>query len=516
MKLRTLLTEAGYDAVSVSAYAETEITGVCCDTRSVGEGSLFVALRGRQTDGHCHVPRASERGAVFAVTEYETNCSTLPSLRVPDTREALARLSDAFYGHPARGMRIVGVTGTNGKTSVLSILTHLLSKNGGRVGTVGTVGATANGKALDMTAPDPEAHMTTPDPPVLYRLLRAMRDDGCDTVVMEATSHAAVLKKLTPLTFSLLIFTNLTGDHLDFHGSPEAYFLAKASLFERAERALVNLDGSAVRGDPNGYGARIAEIAKRHGAEVRTCSEDVRKDPDFLLFGFTERLGTGIALTMKTKDGGSDLPLRSRLLGKYSGMNLLVSAAAAQILGAEPQGIAAAMETFPGVPGRMEELPLGADFSVFIDFAHTPDALENLLRAVHGFRKGKGRITVLFGCGGDRDPYKRKEMAIVASRMADLIYVTSDNSRSEDPNNIIKEILKGIDKEKPCRVIPSRREAIEAAIADARTDDILLLCGKGHERYTVDRDGIHAFSEPEIVKEAFRKRQNGRDGGDAT
>lgn len=516
MKLSRLIREAGYDVPVERIYENIEITGIAFDTRTVKKGNLFVALCGKRIDSHSLLNEAARCGAVAAVTDAERGASEtdlrIPCIPLPDTRAALARLSDAFYGHPTEGMTVIGVTGTNGKTSVTYLLSELLERSGRRVGMIGTVMGRSRRRVLNSESGDPEAHMTTPDPPVLYRMLSEMRQDGCDTVVMEATSHASVLKKLDPLTFDLLIFTNLTSEHLDFHETMEAYFEAKASLFRKTKWALINLDGSAVFGDVNGYARRLESIARAHGAETLTCSGDPKKEPDFLLADYEEHFGgetEGITFRMKSKKDGTETVLRSPLLGAYNAMNLLECASASRMLGVPEGEIIKGLRDFSKIPGRMERVPLGddADIAVFIDFAHTPDALENLLRAVRGFRAGKGRITVLFGCGGDRDPHKRKEMAHIASRMADLIYVTSDNSRSEDPNAIINDILKGIDKEKPCRVILSRRQAIECAVAEARAGDILLLCGKGHERYSIDREGIHAFCEPDIVKTAYARRR---------
>lgn len=513
MRLSTLLYEAGYGEIPVPQ--DIEICGISSDTRTVKQGDLFVAMRGGRLDSHALLDRAEQSGAVCAAVERGNTfdrTGSMPLITLPDTREALARLSDSLYGHPARALTLVGVTGTNGKTTVTHLLCEILEKAGKRVGRIGTVEGRSVGRILKCESSVPEAHMTTPDPPVLYRMLSEMRDDSCSVVVMEATSHASVLRKLTPLTFDLLIFTNLTLDHLDFHKTKEAYFEAKARLFRQTRRALVNLDGSAVFGDPDAYAEKIVRIAREGGAEVFTCSSSPSKKPDFLLSAFRERLdgeNEGITLRLTERTGRYDFEIRSPLLGEYNGMNLLESAAAALLLGASEKEITDALVCFSGVPGRMERIDLGddAEIAVFVDFAHTPDALENLLRAVHGFRRDEERITVLFGCGGDRDPSKRREMAHVASRMADMIYITSDNSRSEDPNTIIKDILKGIDKEKPHRVIVDRRCAIEEAVLTARPHDILLLCGKGHERYTVDRDGVHDFCESDIVREAYAKRR---------
>ncbi len=513
MRLSALLKSMGCGDVSVQT--DVEITGISSDSRETKRGHLFVALRGTRTDSHTYIGEAIENGAVCAVIEDRSiEGIKIPTVIVPDTREALSRLWDAYVGHPADEMTLVSVTGTNGKTTVTHLLSDILMKAGKRVGRIGTVEGSAAGRKLRNESANPEAHMTTPDPCVLYPMLLEMKESGCETVVMEATSHASALKKLAPLRFDLLIFTNLTHDHLDFHKTPEQYFEAKVDLVRQARRVLVNLDNSAVLGDPFGYAQRFAEAARRSGAQVFTCSSYASRSPDFLLSEFREA-DTGITFRFFSRLHGEGFTVESPLRGGYNGMNLLESAAAAFLLGASREDVKMALRTSNGAPGRLESVDLGngAEISVYIDFAHTPDALENLLKTVRGFRRTGQRITVLFGCGGDRDPSKRREMGRVASRLADLTYITSDNSRSEDPNAIIKDVLKGIDKEKPYRVIADRREAIERAILEARDGEILLLCGKGHEHYQIDRAGIHEFCEAEIAKGAYRRRQAKRDNG---
>lgn len=500
MKLNELLLGAGYPEAECG---NREITSVAFDTRAVREGSLFVALKGRKTDGHTLLTEAAKRGAVAAIVTDPQN-APLAEIPVPDTRRALARLSAAFYGHPSRELRTVAVTGTNGKTTVASLLTHFLTEAGMRVGMIGTVGNFSSGRPLDGGTVDPAAHMTTPDPPDLHRMLREMRNDGCTVAVLEATSHASALRKLDGIDFDTAVFTNLTRDHLDFHGTFERYFEAKAEYFGRTKRAAVALGCSIPLGDGSDAGERIAKIAVAAGAKTVTVSEFPDRNPDLLLSGICET-EHGTAVTARERDGREHRFL-SPLRGDYNAMNLLLAATAARGFGIPDGDLAASLGTFRGVRGRMEEVALGADFSVYIDFAHTPDALERVLKSARHLRRGKGRLTVLFGCGGDRDPTKRKEMGTVASRLADFVILTSDNSRSEDPDAILGEILRGVDKERPYRVIPSRREAIFEAVASAGAGDVLLLSGKGHEGYEIDRTGVHPFSERETVFEAYRAR----------
>ena len=510
MRLRELLSRAGIDFPESGEHEDIIITGITCDTRRLREGNLFVALRGQRTDAHARIGEAVLRGAAALLVEERRDgidsARSVPQIVCTDTRAAMARVADAFYGCPSRAMQIVGVTGTNGKTTVAGLLWEILRADGRRVGLIGTTGACIGDHALKAEGISPEAHMTTPDPEVLYRLLAEMRDAGCDTVVMEATSHASALQKLLPIRFSLLIFTNLTRDHLDFHGTMEAYFDAKARLIRQSDTVIVNLDGSGVIGDPEGYGKRMALLARSYGKNVVTVTADPLARADVRITDAVLNRQSGVALTLLYKEDA--LTLTSPLIGRFNVMNLAEAATAAKLLGVADGVISEVLKGTQGAKGRMERVsaPGRDDITVLIDFAHTPDALENLLFTVRDLRQGAARIHVLFGCGGDRDRTKRKEMAQIASRMADMVYVTEDNRRSEDIGQIFSDILRGIDKEKPYAVIERREEAIARAITDAKAGDIVLLCGKGHEEYTVDQNGTHEFFEGEIARRALAAR----------
>ena len=511
MRLTELLSRAGMDFPEGGGYEDINITGITCDTRRLHEGNLFVALCGRHTDTHERIGEAVLRGAAALLVEKGRACTAdyTPSavqIECTDTRAAMARLADAYYGFPSRGMQIVGVTGTNGKTTVAHLLLGILRADGRRVGLIGTTGAFIMDRALKAEGISPDAHMTTPDPEVLYRLLAEMRDAGCDTVVMEATSHASALQKLLPIRFSLLIFTNLTRDHLDFHGTMAAYFDAKARLVRQSDTVIVNLDGSSVIGDPEGYGERMALLARDYGKTAVTVTASDDQPADVKIGETAVDRQTGIAFTLR--DGEDLLTVKSPLIGRFNVMNLAEAVTAARRLGVRDDVICRAISEARGVKGRMERVssPGRDDITVLIDFAHTPDALESLLFAVREMRRDRSRIRVLFGCGGDRDRTKRREMAQIASRMADMVYVTEDNRRNEDIGQIFSDILKGIDKERPYAVIERREEAIERAITDAETGDIVLLCGKGHEEYTVDQNGTHEFFEGEIARRALAAR----------
>ena len=420
---------------------------------------------------------------------------SIPILVFGDTRRAAAWLYSAWYGHPEKKMKIVGVTGTNGKTSVSRLIYEILNAADMPCGLIGTIGSKIKKGEIGTCPQDPNANMTTPDPEELYRILSRMEEEGCKYAVMEVTSHALSLSKVAPIEFALSVFTNLSEDHLDFHGDMNSYFIAKAKLFEQSRMAVINYDDY--------YGRILADKIKipysacsAEGREVDRAAED--------LHFFGER---GIEYKLTSRD--LRLRIRSPLAGSFNVMNTMQAAVAAYILGASGSAIQDTLRHFSGIEGRLERLKLGErlDFSVFIDYAHTPDALENLFRAARSFAKCEDRIVLLFGCGGDREKQKRPLMGKIAVSMADHVVITSDNSRSEEPSEIIRDILSGIGD---CfggtyTVIEDRREAIEYVIKNARRGDVILLAGKGHEEYEIDRFGKRAFSERALVQEFVKK-----------
>ena len=527
MPLRDLLTEAGIPVPE--SLGEVTVKGLSSDSRKVTEGDLFIAIDGLHTDARTHIPEAAAKGAAAVVCETAEalpDMGSIPLIPVPNARAALAYLCDAWYGHPAQGLRLVAVTGTNGKTSVSAMLYTILRASGVPCGVIGTVGcrSTAGDAILCGADGSPYSGMTTPDPDELYPLLARMAADApadsphLPTVVMEVTSHALRMGRVAPLTFELGIFTNLTPEHMDLHGTMEDYYTAKRSLFEVCREAVVNADdryGRRLLAEPlplHHYHICHADAARAaisdricpagEGGCTRVYAEQVKS------------LGEdGVAF--KLSSPGVRLRLRCPVPGDFTVMNALEAASAALALDADPSAIRDALAHFSGVPGRMERVRLpetDVPFSVFIDFAHTPDALESLLRTVHDFRRRGQRIVLVFGCGGDRDRSKRKVMARIASRMADSLVITSDNSRTENPADIISDILLGVDKESEFAVVPDRAEAIRYAVKYARSGDIILLAGKGHENYEIDRGGKHPFCEREIAVRAAQEFHTNRRG----
>ena len=495
MKLKLLC-----DAIGVECPVwgcNLEISGIAVDSRRVTEGCMFICIRGLHTDSHTYIGDAIAAGAVCILTEdgaeYETAEGVL-FLTCKDTRAASAYLYDAWYGYPSKKLKMIGVTGTNGKTSVVQLLGRILSASLYRVGLIGTVGCESMGRCLEKDTQNELASMTTPDPPDLYRMLAEMVGDGVEYVLMEVTSHALALGKLAPIAFDVAIFTNLTPEHLDFHGSMEEYALAKASLFQKSKISVINQDSP--------YADQMIEAAT---GRVVTCGTLRTADYTAREIEFLGNAGVGYQMRSANTSIGIFCPIP----GAFSVMNSMQAAITALQLGIGARAVKDALSTISGVRGRMERvrLGLGADFTVMIDYAHTPDALEGLLRTARQIRKRDGRLILLFGCGGDRDRGKRPMMGRIASDYADFVIVTSDNSRSEEPSAIISEILSGMDPEKPYTVIENRRDAIVYAIENAQKDDLILLAGKGHEEYEIDRLGKRRFSEREIVAEAFAKRQ---------
>ncbi len=480
MKLSRLLRDV--NGGDLCGKPEREITGICSDSRRVGQGSLFVAIPGFQSDGHQYIRQAMEQGACAVVAQHAPDCPVpegVTLILVDDARRALAQLAAEWYDHPERQLRLVGVTGTNGKTTTTWLIRHILEQRGHKCGLIGTNGSIVDG-------PLRPAERTTPEAPELYGLLREMADAGCEYAAMEVSSHSLVLERVHGLHFAAAAFTNLTQDHLDFHKDMEHYFQAKALLFQRCDTAVLNLDDD--------WGLRLAErvscprltySAKRLEADL--IAKNIRLLPDQVQ-----------AVLVRDNDIAR---MRLNIPGMFSVYNGLTAIGCCLALGLTLEESAQALQSAQGICGREEIVPTGRDFTVMIDYSHTPDSMENILRTVRGY--ARGRVVGLFGAGGDRDHAKRPIMGRIAGELCDLCVVTSDNPRSEEPEAIIRDILQGMSPKYKYKVIPDRREAIAWCIKNARKDDIIILMGKGQETYQEIRGVKHHLDEREEVRRAL-------------
>ena len=479
MKLNKLL--AGIDILESTADQALEITGVSYDSRRTRPGDLFVAITGYETDGHRFIPMALEKGAACVLCQQKPE-GKASCVLVSDSRAALARLGRNWFGDPAASMTMVGVTGTNGKTTSTYLLKDILEKClGAKVGLIGTNQNMIGDRVL-------HTERTTPESFELQGLFRAMADEGCTHVVMEVSSHALCLQRTAGIRFAVGLFTNLSQDHLDFHETMENYCDAKALLFRQCERGVYNAD------DP--------------------WAERVTGDAPCPLLSFGEKSGDLTARNIRLSvDGVSfdaacgeeTVPVRVGIPGGFTVYNALGVLAAAKALGVPLRDGARVLAESAGVKGRVEVVPVPWDYTVLIDYAVTPDAIENVLAAVRGF--AKGRVVILFGCGGDRDRTKRPKMGRIAARMADFVVVTSDNPRTEDPDFIISEILPGLEgTSTPYVVEPDRVKAIRYALDHARTDDVIILAGKGHETYQIVGHEKRHLDEREVVAAYIAER----------
>lgn len=483
MELTQLLRDTS--AARLSGPESAPITGICYDSRKAAPGCLFVAIRGFQSDGHAYIRAALDRGASAVLLETPPEGAlpeNIPVYRAENTRRALAQVSAAFFGHPERALKLIGITGTNGKTTSTFLIRHILEKTGHQCGLIGTTGVWVGEDFR-------EAERTTPESPELYALLREMKDRGAEYCVMEVSSHSLVLDRVWGLHFQSAAFTNLTQDHLDFHGDMEHYFQAKALLFDRCDTAVVNLDDH--------YGRRLAESLT---GEKITFSAKV--DQGDLVAKNVRLLPDGVqAVLVRDNDIAR---LRLGIPGMFSVYNALTAIGCCLAAGLGLEEASAALADAPGVKGRVEVVPTGGDFTVLIDYSHTPDSMENILRTVRGF--ARGRVVGLFGAGGDRDKTKRPIMGRTAGELCDLAIVTSDNPRSEDPDAIIADILRGMNSKMKYKVIPDRREAIAWAVKNAKKDDVIVLMGKGQETYQEIRGEKHHLDEREEVARALQAR----------
>lgn len=484
MRLDELLT--ALPAATIAGPTDREVTGVAAHHGAVRPGAVFVAVRGFRHDGHTFAADAAARGAAAVVLEREIPLpGEVTRVLVDDSREALAQLSAAFFGFPSRALHVIGVTGTNGKGTTAYLIEAMLTGAGMPCGIIGTMGARIGRQMLPL-------ERTTPEAIDLQRLLRQMADAGLGHAVVEVASHALALRRVAGTRFTAAVFTNLTQDHLDFHHSLEAYRAAKRRLFEMVEPegiSIVNAD------DPH-----APVMAKSSRAPVVTYA--IEGCADVTAAGVRLHL-TGSAYTLRTAE--LSVPVTTPLQGRFNVYNALAASAVALHYGVAPEVIRDVLATFPGVPGRFEAVDEGQGFGVVVDYAHTPDGLDNVLRTAKDFVRG--RTIVVFGAGGDRDRTKRPVMGAIVSSLADVAVVTSDNPRSEDPTAIIAEILRGMAGGRAeVEVEPDRRRAIARAVALARPGDFVIIAGKGHEPYQEINGTRHPFDDRVVAREALRAR----------
>ncbi len=484
MKLKELL--ANMEIAEWHASPDTEIGDICYDSRRVKAGDLFAAIPGFETDGHRYIPAAAEKGASAVLCERKPEID-VPYVLVKDSRLALALASANLFGHPGDEMRLIGVTGTNGKTTSTMLIKHLLERClGAKVGLIGTNQNMIGAEALP-------TERTTPESYELQKLLREMADAGCTHVVMEVSSHSLVLSRVAGLRFAVGLFTNLTQDHLDFHKTMDEYARAKALLFRQSEKGGVNLD------DP------YAQVMLS-GAACPMLTWSIQKNEADLVAKDVRLASDGVRFCALSAEGLARVKLA--IPGRFSVYNALTVIACGLLLGVPLEQCCEALSDAEGVKGRVEVVPTDGDYTILIDYAHTPDALENVLRALR--ETTSGRLVALFGCGGDRDRTKRPIMGRLATELADFTIVTSDNPRTEEPLDIIADILEGVSCPKNrYKVIPDRREAIAWAIDNHKSGDVIVLAGKGHEDYQIIGKTKYHMDEREIVAEHLASRAEG-------
>lgn len=493
------------------------VSGITADSRQVTPGMLFVAIRGESSDGHHYIQEAVQRGCIAVLAEYvpSIDCD-VPLITVPDTRSAMGYLAASFYDFPAREMTMIGITGTNGKTTSSYILENLIHAAGGIPGVVGTI----NIRYLDVIL---EAVLTTPEAMDIQKQLRLMADSGVTHVVMEVSSHGLEQERINAIFFDVALFTNLSRDHLDFHGSMESYFDAKKRLFASHMKdtgtAVVVLSQSAT-GDNGDWGKRLAEfLSTKTHLKLVTCGiqyGDVRA----LTYSFSLE---GISAEINSND--TVFPIETPLVGAFNLENVLGCIACGLVLGYAMEIMQPTLATLDSIPGRLERVKVTKEDNepvlrdVFVDYAHTPEALQHVLQTIRSLNPD--RLVVVFGCGGDRDKGKRPLMGEVAGRLSDVCLVTSDNPRSESPQEILNDIERGlqeisavkIDSKRLGRdpslkgydIVESRREAIKRAIEMSRPGDVIVICGKGHESYQIVQSGRIFFDDRQEARKQLER-----------
>jgi len=486
MNLRKLLQSSGI----APGLANTGISSLCFDSRLATPGCLFFALPGKNSDGATFIKQAAERGAAAAIAEKEVSDSSCPVVVVQDARAAMADIASVFYGHPDQSLKCVGVTGTNGKTTTTCLVRHIFEHAGQRCGLIGTINYIVAGEEL------PAPH-TTPESIDIQKILSEIRDTGGRAVAMEVSSHAIAQNRVRGIEFDAAAFTNLTQDHLDYHGSMDAYFEAKAGLFEalasqkhKKGRAIVNLDDR--------YGQRLVDqFSKR--LKILTFGRSVHAE--FRASAVRQEMN-GTTFTLEAR--GKSYLVRLPLIGLFNVYNALTAIALAVTCGVEMRTAISALASVPQVPGRLERVPAKRNFQVFVDYAHTDDALRNVLRTLRELNPS--HIITVFGCGGDRDRAKRPLMAAAAAELSDHIIITSDNPRSENPEDILKDMQAGL-RGRAHEKITDREAAIRRAIELAGPGGIVLIAGKGHEKYQEFADTKIPFDDVAVADRAITDKK---------
>jgi len=470
--------------LDVSGSTDISISDVCFDSRKVKEGSLFVAVKGLQVDGHQYINAVIEKGAVAIVCEQlpKVKADGITYVRVTNTAIALAHIASNFYGNPSEKLKLVGVTGTNGKTTIVTLLFHLFRALGYRVGLLSTVKNLVNDQVI------PSTH-TTPDPIQLNALLSAMVDDGCTHCFMEVSSHSVVQKRIEGLLFTGGVFTNITHEHLDYHKTFNEYLKAKKAFFDSLPGeafALSNAD------DKNGKVVLQNTNAKKYTYSLQSMSDYKCK--------LIENHFSGLILILNGQE------VHCKLVGSFNAYNLTAAYGTAVLLGEEKMKVLTELSRLNPVEGRFDYVTSKKKIIGVVDYAHTPDALQNVLSTIHDVSTGKGRVITIVGCGGDRDTSKRPVMAKIACELSDKVILTSDNPRSEDPAEIIHEMEKGIGPGEVMKTISivDRKEAIKAAVQFAMPGDVILVAGKGHEKYQEIKGVKTPFDDKKILQELFQ------------
>lgn len=459
------------------------VSGIWSDSRAVEKNGAFVAITGEERDGNDYAYEAIARGASVVITDKEGADKNIPCVWVKNARSAISKMYARFYGLPDKNAKVIAVTGTNGKSTVAKFLYNILICAGKRVGLISTVECLINGEKADLDGGgavlDKASAMTTPDPEKLYCLLGEMKKRSVEYVILETSSHALDQSRLDGINIDFAVFTNLSSEHLDYHKTMENYFLSKELLFKKARVGIANIDDE--------YGKRL------YASHRNIYSFSTKEKADFS----ASEIKCANGLTSFSFDSCEKIQVKTKMIGEYNAYNASLACAVAVLLNV-PHDIIREGVLKTQVKGRVEKFAE----NVYIDYAHTPKATEAVLTAVKE-AEGNKKITVLFGCGGERDKTKRAQIGKIASRLADKLVITSDNSRGEEPINIIKDILSGVDRQKLHMIIPMRRDAITYAARTLKENEVLVLLGKGHETYQIDKKGKHFFDERVILSEVL-------------